>query len=66
MVLNHQIYEDLKNVIGPVATVKLAERFNGQSLYLPRLKEGVIAATGGSQEPQTPSSIRGFVVLLLF
>lgn len=39
--LNHQTYEDLKNLIGPEATTTLANRYNGQTLYFPALtKEG--------------------------
>jgi len=36
MFLGHQYYEEIKRIIGPVATVKLAKRFGGTSLYLPK------------------------------
>ncbi len=36
MFLGHQIYEDLKNLIGAEATRTLAERFNRFHLYLPK------------------------------
>lgn len=36
MFLGHQYYEELKRIIGPVATVKLAKRYGGTSLYLPK------------------------------
>jgi len=36
--LGHQIYEELKNLIGEEATKKIANRFNGGSFYFPRPK----------------------------
>ncbi|MDA8106177.1 MAG: hypothetical protein M0Z71_12470 [Nitrospiraceae bacterium] len=37
MFLNHQTYEDLKNLIGEESTVTLANRYGGTALYLPKL-----------------------------
>lgn len=39
MFLGHQIYEELKNLIGEEATRKIANRFSRESLYFPRPKE---------------------------
>ena len=36
--LGHQAYEDLKNIIGPVATVLLAKSKGGAPLYLPKVQ----------------------------
>lgn len=40
MFLDHPIYEGLKNVIGPVATAKLAKQYGGQCIYLPKVNGG--------------------------
>ena len=41
MFLNHQTYEDLKNLVGPEATTALANRYGGETFYFPALqKEG--------------------------
>ena len=39
MFLGHQIYEELKNLIGEEATRKIANRFNGGRLYFPTPRE---------------------------
>lgn len=41
MFLNHRTYEDIKELIGPDATLALANHYNGQTLYFPAIqKEG--------------------------
>lgn len=39
MFLNHQRYEEMKNLVGEEATMLLAQRYGGQYIYFPKLEK---------------------------
>jgi hypothetical protein len=53
MFLNHQTYEDLNQLVGPEATLKIAKRYGSMALYFPKLKDG-----GNARGPRLVNGLR--------